>query len=164
MNVDTAIQYLNRLIESNTIYSYSGFSLSLEKEPDLWNQVLKSIGLRESYRYMSKYLCDSYYKKFSVPFLFKETCVAFELRYHINAYLSILGFRGYLRHITTFLFTKQQIIRHCKSVEISIDDLRDIRQKIIFRYRTGIRTEFRYTSTDPYARTISFFGHKVLFR
>lgn len=158
MNEPEARYLLDSLVAQHTIYSEQGFSVHLEKNTEKWDLAISSIGPRKAFLLMAEQLCKAYYDKYEKHFLFRESCVAFELGYHINAYLSMMGCHGYHRHITTLLFTKEQLIEHCQSVEISTDDVHNFRQRVMFRYRSGVRPCYRRTADDPYANLYEFLG------
>ena len=158
MNEPEARYLLDSLVTQHTIYSEQGFSVHLEKDTEKWDLAISFLGPRRAYRLMAEHLCGVYAEKYARPYLFHEGCVAYELGYHINAYLSMLGCHGYHRHITTLIFTKKQLIDHCQSVEISTGDVHDLKQRVMFRYRTGIRPCYRRTADDPYATAYEFLG------
>lgn len=140
------------LLDRDTRFFPEGFSVDLTRAPADWDRCLSGLGLRQAYRIMSAHLCRRYREQFGKDFLFGEGCVAYELRYHVNAYLWARGFPGYLRHVSTWLFSREDLIGHCREVDISVEDVASLRQRLMFRYRDGVRGCYRGTEADPFLR------------
>ncbi len=113
---------------------------------------MKRLGLDEAYDRIAEYLCRTYRERFGEPFLLTEECIAGEIRYHADAYMSAKGYRHYSRNVTTLLFSKASLEKHCKEVDISLKDLDSWKQRMMFRYRKGIRGCYRGTDRDPFRR------------
>lgn len=139
MNKAEALHRLDRLIEANTTYKEGEIALLLTEKPEEWDLVIKAIGREEAYRRIADVICAEYESRIGRELLFTEDCVAFELGYHINAYLWCKGFKGYPRHPTHLLFSRAALERHCRTVEISEADIRNFRQRTMFRYKKGMR-------------------------
>ena len=129
-----------------------GFSIDLASAPGRWDRCLKRMGTDKACERMARELCRRYEESFGEPFLFTEACVAREIRYHADAYLAVQSYPRYRRPVTTLLFSREAIRRHCGEVNISLADLRDWKQRLVFRYRSGIRECYRKTERDPFRR------------
>ena len=136
---DEAAERLAALAEANTTYGEGELSLDLTRATEDWDLVVRSLGRKETYRRLAELVCAGYRAERGEDFPFTEACVAFELGYHIDAYLWSQGFKGSHRHVTTMLFTRQALDRHCRSVDISVKDLNNLRQRTMFRYKKGLR-------------------------
>ena len=128
-----------------------GFSIDLSSAPGRWDLCLKRLGTRAACDRMADELCRAYRERFGEPFLLTEACVSREIRYHAEAYLSVRGYRGYTRHASTLLFSREALLRHCGEVNVSLADLKDWKQRLMFRYRKGIRASCRNTERDPFS-------------
>lgn len=128
-----------------------GFSIDLASAPGRWDSCLKRMGPDRAYDEMAQYLCHVYRERFGKPFLLSETCIAQEIKYHADAYLAVQGYRKNSRPLSTLLFTREAIRLHCGEVNISLEDLRDWKQRLMFRYRSGIRDCYRNTEMDPFS-------------
>ena len=62
------------------------------------------------------------------------------------------GYKGYSRNITTYFISKDQLILHCKEVDISTEDVYNTKQRIMFGYKKGIRERYKGTEEDPYIK------------
>lgn len=113
------------------------------------------MGIDNAYNYMSAYLCQKYEDNFGKAYLFTNECVAYEIEYHVDAYMRAQGYKQYRRNITTYVFSKQCLIDHCKTVDISTKDVENLKQSIMFRYKKGVRAEYKNTANDPYSKPIS---------
>ena len=127
-----------------------GFAIDLSVSPDEWNEASKALGSKRLTRLCAAVLERAYEAKFHEPFLFSASCMAFELRYHLNAYLWAKGLRR-SRHVTTLLFDRTLIERKCRSVEIDRNDVYRWSQRLMFRYFFGVRAGYRRSARDPYA-------------
>lgn len=134
-----ASELLQTLASQNLTVKPDEISLDLRKEPAQWDAAIRTLGRKKSYTMLADLVCQAYQKQTGQEFLFTESCVAYELGYHINAYLRTQGFRGYPRHITTLFFSRKSLARHCQTVEIEKKSLQDIRQRLVFHYRKGLR-------------------------
>ena len=143
---------LSALLERCTTFSPAGFSVDLAAEPDAWDGCFRALGVRPACRRMAELLCARYRERFGEEFLFSVPCVAWELRYHAAAYMAAAGFRGYARHVSTLLFPRRQLILHCKEIDISTEDVKSLRQRLMFGYRRGVRPCYRGTEKDPFRR------------
>ena len=81
-------------------------------------------------------------------FLFSKK--AYEIEYHVDAYMCMKGYSGYSRNITTYLFKKQYLLDHCNVINISTNDTDNFKQAVMFGYKNGIRSQYIGTSKDPY--------------
>ena len=116
-----------------------GFSLDLSAAPERWDALIRRLGRAEAYARLAGLVCAEFRRRNGRDLLFSDECVANELGYHIDAFLWARGFPGYPRHATTLVFTRAALDRHCRSVEISEKDLRDLKQRVVFGYRKGLR-------------------------
>ena len=114
-------------------------ALDLTGDPARWDRIIRELGRKQAYAHLAACLCRAFLLRNGRPFLFSDQCVAYELGYHINAYLSTLGYKGYPRHITTYAFSKASLARHCRTVEIEEKDLHSFKQRVVFRYKRGLR-------------------------
>lgn len=130
-----------------------GFRVDLSVDPDGWAAFSRAIGSKRLCAFLAETLKKAYRKRFSEAFLFSERCMTFELRYHLNAYLCVKGYRK-SRHVTTLLFSPSLIERKCRSIEIDSTDVYRLTQRIAFRYFFGIDRVYRRTARDPYAKKI----------
>ena len=149
---------LRTLLDTYTTMDEFGFSIDIDSEDDAWNNCIISIGVQESYDYMSDYLRQKYNDTYGKEFLFSNKCVSYEIEYHVDAYMCMKGYNGYHRNITTYLYSKDSLIEHCKSVDISTKDVKNFKQRIMFGYYSGIRDCYKYTADDPYAMKVKLFG------
>ena len=113
---------------------------------------------------MSDYLCQAYYDSYNKEYLFSNECVEFEIQYHVDAYMWTQGYSGYSRNITTYAFSKKELIEHCKTIDISTKDIDTPKQKIMFNYRNGIRDCYKWTDADPFLREGSIGKTKIAWR
>lgn len=127
-----------------------GFRIDLAADSEGWAAASRALGSKRLCAFVAETLKDMYREQFSETFLFSARCMAFELKYHLNAYLCVKGFR-HTRHVTTLLFRPALIERKCRSVEIDTNDVYRLTQRIAFRYFFGIDREYRRTDRDPYA-------------
>lgn len=116
-----------------------GIALDLSKCPEAWDAAIRPLGRKTAYARLADFVCAAYREQTGRDFFFTQACVAGELGYHLDAYLRVRGFPGYPLHPTTLLLSKQAVEAHCKTVEIDRKDLDDFRQRLIFRYRKGLR-------------------------
>ena len=140
---------LKQLALSNTRFYKRGFSLDLTSDPARWDELLRRLG-EGSWIFLARELCREYRRLQGKDFLFSEQCVAWELKYHITAYLWALGYR-WPRHLSTWMLPKKSLIRHCRVVDISTSDARDLRQRLIFGYKKSVRKQYKGTRSDPFA-------------
>ncbi len=130
-----------------------GFRIDLSAAPEEWSAAARAIRTKRLCVAVTGALSDAYAARYHEAFLFSVRCMTFELKYHLNAYLCIKGFR-HVRHVTTLLFPKRTVERTCRSVEIDRADVYRTSQRLAFRYFFGIRKEYRRTARDPYAKRI----------
>ncbi len=153
MNVQAAAnaeRKLVRLLDRYTEIRPDGFRIDLAGAHAQWDRCLKRIGLHRAYRRMAERLCRVYLERFGEPFLLTEDCVAWEIQYHVDAFMAARGYRHYSRNATTLLYSKAALISHCREVDISTEDIGDWKQRTMFRYRKGIRDCYRNTDRDPF--------------
>lgn len=140
---------LDALTEKHTDITENGFSIHLDAERELWDAAIRAAGRRSAYRQMAEQLCRMYRERFGREFLFTERCMAFEIQFHADAYLAVtVG--GYPRHVGTLPFSRDALIEHCCSIEIDVEDVKSLRQRLMFRYRQGIRPCYKGTEADPF--------------
>ena len=142
---------LHALLARCTSVLPEGFRIDLSKEPDAWAALSRAIGSKRLCAAAAAWLSAAYRERFSEPFLFSGRCMTFELRYHLNAYLCVLGLRR-TRHVSTLLFSKAALEQKCRSVEIDTNDVYRKSQRLAFRYFFGIAGAYRRTARDPYAK------------
>ena len=144
------------MLDTYATISEFGFSIDIESETASWDASIKKLGIQEAYDYMSDYLCQKYNDAYGEEFLFSNKCVSYEIEYHVDAYMCMMGYKGYWRNVTTLWFSDDELIAHCKSVDISTNDTGDRLQKTVFGYKKGIRDCYKYTDRDPYAKRKKF--------
>lgn len=127
-----------------------GFRVDLSERTDEWAALSEALGSKRLCAYCADALEKAYRKRFGEAFLFSERCVAFELLYHLNAYLCVKGYRR-TRPVSTLLFQKASVERRCRTAEIDKNDVYRLSQRIAFRYFSGVRSLYRRTARDPYA-------------
>ena len=147
-----AEEELRGLTLRHTTLSEKGFAVDLREETDRWHEAIRALGASRAYALMSEELCALYESRYDREYLFSEQCLAFELAYHAEAYFRVRGLPGHARHLTTLLFTPRELERHCEVVDISTDDVRSLRQSVMFRYAAGVRPCYRNTKEDPFDR------------
>ena len=140
------------LLDESASYRETGFSIDLKKAPDRWHRCVSALGLRESCAVMADALCGEYQSRYGREFLFSAPCVAWEIRYHLAAYMWAMGHPGYRRNVTTYLFSRKKLILHCQEIDISTADIASRRQRIMFGYKRGVRPVYRSTGADPFRR------------
>ena len=126
-----------------------GFAVDI-RDHERWDEVLKQTGLHEAYNYMAEWLCRAYFEKYGEEFLFHEKCVAYEIEYHIDAYMTLKGYKGYVPHVSVYLMPKDYLEKNCEEINISVNDVHNAKQASMFHYRKGIREIYRNTEKDPY--------------
>ena len=142
---------LEELCEVHTEIREDGFSIDLSAEEAAWDAAIRTAGRREAYRRMAACLGRLYLERWGREFLFTEKCMAFEIRFHADAYFAVrMG--GYPRHIATLPFSREALVSHCRVIDISTDDVASLRQRLMFGYRRGVRRCWRGTERDPFRR------------
>ena len=144
---------LYALMSDSVSVDEKGFAIVLDEQPERWDGLLKRLGLRVGYRLMADRLAEEYEKHFGRHYLFTEKCMAYEIEYHADAYFWAAGYKGYRRNVTSLLFDRNELISHCRVIDISTDDVVIRRQRLMFRYRKGVRPEYRNTPLDPFDRS-----------
>ena len=144
---------LHALLSRCTEVKAEGFRVDLSQEPKAWAALSRAIGARRLCAAAAKWLNDAYRAQFHRAFLFSVPCMTFELLYHLNAYLCVLGFR-HTRHVSTLLFSKAVLEQKCRSIEIDTGDVYRRSQRLAFRYFFGIRKAYKRTEQDPYAKPV----------
>ena len=152
----TARARLRRLLKRDGRMNVNGFSVDLRRDTKRWDRAIRALGPARAYRFMSDTLCKSYRRRYGKDFLFSERCVAFEIAYHANAYFWTQGFGGYARHLTTLLFDRKSLSRHCGVVDVFSYDTKDLKQRLMFGYARGVRRRYRNTAEDPFRRGVLF--------
>lgn len=147
---------LDALLDSYGSLNDSGFKISLAEAADEWDAALRAAGVENACVYLAQRLCDRYAAAHGEAYLFSNHCVANEIKYHVDAYMGATGHSGYLWHITTLPFTRRALRAHCGVIDIGTEDVVDWRQRLLFRYRAGIRPEYKGTDRDPFRRSRSF--------
>ncbi len=130
-----------------------GFRVDLSVDPDGWAAMSRAVGSKRLCAFAAEALSSLYRAQFRKPFLFSVRCMTFELKYHLNAYLCVKGYRR-VSHVSTLLFPASLIERKCRSIEIDTGDVYRLTQRTAFRYYFGIDRAFRRTADDPYAKKI----------
>ena len=130
-----------------------GFRVDLSQEPDAWARLCRTLGAGRLCKATAQWLSDAYAARFSEAFLFSVRCMTFELRYHLDAYLCVLGYR-HVRHVSTLLFRKETLEKKCRSIEIDTGDVYRRGQRLAFRYFFGIDRAYKRTARDPYAANV----------
>ncbi len=140
------------LLNDNTTIDEKGFTINIETAIDEWDSCIKALGTHKAYDAMAGYLCGKYKEIYDKEFLFSESCVAYEIEYHVDAFMWVNKKKGYTRNVTTFLYSQEELYEHCKKINISTNDLFDFKQKNMFGYKNGIRECYIGTEMDPYDR------------
>ena len=144
---------LEELTEGCTEIREDGFSIRLDERAGDWDAAIRTAGRRSAYRRMAQQLCRLYRERFHRDFLFTEKCMAFEIRFHADAFFAVtVG--GYPRHPSTLLFSRASLISHCKEIDISEKDVESLKQRLMFGYRRGVRPCYRRTERDPFRRIL----------
>ena len=144
---------LHALLARCTSVLPEGFRVDLSADPDAWAALSRALGSGRVCTAAARWLNDAYRAQFREPFLFSERCMTFELKYHLNAYLCVQGFRR-TRHVSTLLFSKATLERKCRSIEIDTNDVYRKSQRLAFRYFFGIANAYRRTARYPYAKAL----------
>ena len=147
----TALDALHRLMDAHTRYVPAGFSIDLGHDTEEWDGTIRTVGVREACRHMAEHACAGYEQRSGKPFLFSEDCVAYEIKYHLDAFMVTQGFKGYHRNMAAMVLPRALIHSRCKEIDISANDARDLKQRFIFHYKKGIRASYQNTPADPYA-------------
>ena len=145
---------VSALLDRCTEVKAEGFRVDLSREPQEWARLVRALGSKRLCAAVAQRLSELYAARFSEPFLFSVRCMTFEFRYHLNAYLCMLGLRR-MRHVTTLLFAKTVLEQKCRSVEIDTGDVYRRSQRLAFRYFFGIAPRYRRTARDPYAKKVN---------
>ena len=133
------LRRLEELVKKYAEIKPDGMSLDLSKDPARWDRLIRAMGRKTAYARIAECLCRAFRQKNGRDLIFTEACVANELGWHINAYLWTQGFQGYPRHLLTRAFSRNALDQHCRTVEIDEKDLHDLRQRLVFHYRKGLR-------------------------
>ncbi len=141
---------LKEFVKNHTDLRENGFSVHIEQETETWNRMMKTIGVKDAYFLIAEILCALYEEEYGQKFLFHERCVAGELAYHVNCYMSVLGYKGYPRPLTSYILPKKIILAHCDIVDIYEGDVKSLAQRILFQYRKGIRSCYVGSEKDPF--------------
>ncbi|MCF0105860.1 MAG: hypothetical protein HUJ53_03790 [Holdemanella sp.] len=141
---------LIQFMQHHTTYVPDGFIIDIRNHDEL-DELLKKIGIKKGYQMMADIACKGYEETFKEPFLFSNACVAYEIEYHTDAYMCMMKHRGYIRNITTFVFTRRLLVRACEDINISTCDVYNL-QSILFQYYKGIRNCYKKTNKDPYKK------------
>ena len=149
---EAADRELAGLLEKHALIQAEGFRIDLASAHEQWDRCLKRLGPERAYARMAETLCRAYRERFGEEYLLTEACVAWEIRYHADAYMAVKGYRQYSRHVTTLLFPKPYLEEHCREIDISTEDMSSWKQRTMFRYRQGIREQYRGTEKDPFRR------------
>ena len=130
---------LDELVKKYGTIKPDGVALDLSKDPERWDRLIRILGRKRAYARIAEGLCREFRQQNGRELIFTEACVAYELGWHINAYLWTQGFRGYPRHLLTYAFSRDALDRHCRTVEIDEKDLQNFRQRTVFHYKRGLR-------------------------
>ena len=148
---------LESLCRTFTVIREDGFSVNLETAVHEWDAAIRAAGRRRAYREMAGILNRLYGERYGRPFLFSDRCMAFEIQFHADAYLAVtVG--GYPRHVSTLLFSREALLLHCREIDISEEDVKSLRQRLMFGYRRGVRPCYRGTERDPFSRLLKKAG------
>ncbi len=147
--MDTGREKLEMLLKRYSRIVPDGFAVDI-RDHEAWDEVLKQTGIRSGYDFMAEWLCRAYYEKYGEEFLFHEKCVSYEIEYHIDAYMTLKGHKGYIPHVSVHLMPKGYLERNCEEINISVNDVGNVKQETMFHYRKGIREIYRNTEKDPY--------------
>ena len=142
---------LEELCRAYTKIPEDGFCIDLVPAAEDWAKAILAVGRKKAYREMADCLCRMYREKYGREFLFTEACMAFEIQYHADAYFAMER-GGFPRHISTLAFSRSRLVEHCREINISELDMESLRQRVVFRYRSGIRDCYRGTEKDPFRR------------
>ncbi len=151
-DAEGAIAELHRLLDAHTRYVPAGFSIDLGHDTEDWHRAIRTIGVKTACRYMAEHVCREYERRFGKAFLFSDACVAYEIKYHLDAYMVICGYGGYHRNMAAAILPGPLGTSRCKEIDISAGDARDLKQRIVFHYKKGIRDCYRGTKDDPFRR------------
>ena len=149
---------LLELLEKYTSIEEDGIIIDIKIEGDEWDKAIKRMGVKKAYMFMAEYVCGKYKDLYGKDFLFTESCVAYEIEYHVDAYMRIKGKSGYSSHFTTWFMPKDDIDVSCSSVDIFATDVNSFAQSIMFGYRNGVRKQYRNTEEDPFFRISSLYS------
>lgn len=127
-----------------------GFRIDLKSEVNEWSALSRALGSARLCALCAEALEQAYEQTFSEPFLFSAPCMAYELRYHLNAYLWTQKLRR-TRPVSTLILKRNKIAQKCYSVEIDRTDVYRWSQRLLFRYFFGIRKGWLRSPRDPYA-------------
>ena len=141
---------LENLLDEYTDISPTGFAIDINTDHKRWDRCIKALGVQAAYDYMSEYLCQKYWDKYGLEFLFTEECVSYEIEYHVDAYMCMMGYSGYKRNFTTWFFTKSELVDRCGTVNISTKDIDSFLQSTMFGYKKGIRRRTDFSVPDPH--------------
>lgn len=148
----TALEELLLLMQAHTRYVPAGFSIDLGHDTENWDRAIRAIGVSNACREMAVYACDGYEQYAGHPFLFSDECVAYEIKYHLDAFMVVRGFSGYRRNMAALVLPRALINSRCREIDISANDARDLKQRFIFHYKKGIRSCYKNTDADPFRR------------
>ena len=129
---------LEQLTALHLTVSPGVLSLDLSAAPEKWETAIRTLGRKTAYERLGALVCARYQAETGQPFLFSDACVAYELGWHIDAYLWTRD-RRWPRPLLTRLFSRDALERHCRTVDIAERDLHTPHQRIIFRYKKGLR-------------------------
>ena len=148
---EAKIAQLRALTQQHTRVKESYLCVSAEPE-EAWYALIQALGRKTAYLEIARAANALYEAQIGRPFLFSDACLAFEIGYHVDAYLWAKGYAHCRPHITALAFPKSVLIRHCKDVDISERDTGNLPQRLLCGYKKGIRECYRGTERDPFSR------------
>ena len=139
---------LKRLAQQYTTVKTYYIGIDFEPWADFLYYAIDILGMDTVTNIMADVACYEYQKTMCHRFPLTNSCVAYEIEYHIDGYFFAIGKNNYFfkRNITTWLFPKEKLIKHCSSADIYFLDIYDpysqigCYESIFFGYRNSIRT------------------------
>ena len=130
---------LEELVKQYGTIKPGGVALDLTQDPAGWDSQMRALGQKQACAEIAGLLCRAFREANGRDLIFTEDCVAYELSWHISAFLWTQGFRGYHRPVAALPFSRASLARHCGTVEVDEKDVRDLRQRLVFHYKKGLR-------------------------
>ena len=112
---------------------------------------------------ITEYVVETFYKKYKRHIVFSDNCLSKEIEMHLKGYWWCEGGKniilphylllayGIVESVSIYrIDISKKLIDHCNPINISESDIFDIKQRLGFLYRSGIRKIYLNTTNDPF--------------
>ena len=132
--------------KQNSKYEEDYISINFQGWEDILDSAISTLGIEQATSIISLTACQEYANVIGKEFPLSDNTVAYEIEYHIDGYLYAQGYDYFFeRNITTWLFPKSVLNKHCCVADIYAKDIEDgiteagFYESIFFGYRSGKR-------------------------